>query len=83
MNELKQAQQMILKAPQAQDKLLMRDGRVYDIANFVNSVMVYEERDSGAINSPNFGESLITRNETDNLSYEDFRQENEPAYFIT
>ena len=62
----------------------MRDGRVYDIRHLVDTVQRYEAAEMPAgINSPNFGESQIMRNETDLLSYEDFRQENEPTYFIT
>ena len=61
----------------------MRDGRVYDIGNLIDKVHNFEGRKSHGINSPNFGESQITRNDTENLSYDDFRQENEPAYFIT
>ena len=38
LNELKKAQQMILKISEQQDKLLMRDGRVYDIRHLVDTV---------------------------------------------
>ena len=51
----------------------MRDGRVYDIGNLIDKVHKYEGRASHGISSPNFGESQITRNDTENLSYDDFR----------
>ena len=85
MKDLRKVQAEDPYSGDGRNKLVMRDGRVFDIGHIVNTVSVYVEE--GDASSPAFKGSPPdgTPNDTINLNFDSKETvpDNEPSYFIT